>query len=109
MATRNLKVRAILQDKHVALNPGAFVKVIIDEGKGKKAILVPSNAIIPDTRHKKIVLIKGGKARFTNIETGYRGEDKVEIVSGVEQGDTFAISGILFLKPDVEVKVKQVK
>ncbi len=108
-ATRNIKVRAVLSGDGAKLNPGAFVKITIDNGKGKPAILVPSNCIIPDTRNKKIVLIKGGKAKFTIIETGFRNEEKVEILSGMEQGDTFAIKGILFLKPDVLVKIKNVK
>ena len=108
-ATRNLKIRAMISGNAVGLQPGAFVKISIDEGKNKKAILVPTNCIIPDTRSKKIVLIKNGKANFTIVETGYRGEDKVEIISGVEAGDTFAINGILFLKPDADVMIRKVK
>lgn len=108
-ATRNLKVRAMISGNNTGLQPGAFVKIAIDEGKNKKAILVPTNSIIPDTRNKKIVLIKKGKAVFTIVETGYRGEDKVEIIAGVEAGDTFAINGILFLKPDADVKIRNVK
>ena len=107
--TRNIRARAVVKDKAQGLNPGAFVKVVLEAGKGKKAVLVPSNVIIPETRHKKIVLIKNGKAKFTIVETGYRNEDKVEILSGVEPGDTFALNGILFLRPDAEVKIKQVK
>jgi membrane fusion protein, multidrug efflux system len=107
--TRNMRARAIVKGNSSGLNPGAFVKVVLNQGEGKKTILVPSNAIIPETRNKKMVLIKGGKAQFTVVETGYRGEDKVEILSGIEPGDTFAINGILFLKPDAEVQVRQVK
>jgi membrane fusion protein (multidrug efflux system) len=107
--TRNIKARAIIKGNASGLNPGAFVKVLLDMGQGKKSILVPSNSIIPETRNKKMVLIKGGKAKFTIVETGYRGEDKIEILSGIEPGDTFAINGILFLKPDAEVKIRQVK
>jgi membrane fusion protein (multidrug efflux system) len=108
-ATRNLKVRAMITGNSSGLQPGAFVKISIDEGKNKKAILVPTNSIIPDTRNKKIVLIKNGKAIFTIVETGYRGENKIEITAGVEAGDTFAINGILFLKPDADVKIRNVK
>lgn len=108
-ATRNIKVRAMIIGNSAELQPGAFVKIGMDEGKNKKAILVPTNCIIPDTRNKKIILIKNGKANFTIVETGYRGEDKVEITSGVEAGDTFAINGILFLKPDADVKIRNVK
>ncbi len=108
-ATRNIKVRAMVIGATAGLQPGAFVKVSMDNGKDKQAILVPTNCVIPDTRNKKIVLIKNGKAQFSIVETGYRGEDKIEIVSGVEAGDTFAINGILFLKPDAPVMIRNVK
>ncbi|MDI1234457.1 MAG: efflux RND transporter periplasmic adaptor subunit [bacterium] len=108
-STHNIKVRAFIVGNSTGLQPGAFVKISIDEGKNKKAILVPTNCIIPDTRNKKIVLIKNGKANFTIVETGYRGEDKIEIVSGVAAGDTFAINGILFLKPDAKVIIRNIK
>jgi membrane fusion protein (multidrug efflux system) len=108
-ATRNIRVRALIEGSATGLNPGAFVRVMLDDAKGKKAVLVPSNCIIPDTRNKRIALIKNGKVSFAIVETGYRGENEVEILSGVNPGDTFAINGILFLKPDAEVKIRQVK
>jgi len=108
-ATRNIRVRAILNGSNSGLNPGAFVRVVLDNGTGKQSILVPSNSIIPETRNKKMALIKNGKVKFATVETGYRGEDKIEIISGITAGDTFAINGILFLKPDAEVKIRQVK
>lgn len=106
--TRNLKIRAVM-DGQVKINPGAFVRVKFDEGAKKDRILVSTNSIIPETRFKKMVLIKGGKAQFVNVETGFRSEDKVEILSGITPGDTFAVNGLLFLKPGANVKVRNVK
>lgn len=108
-STRNIKVRAMLDGHSAGLNPGSFVKVLMERGQGKKTILVPSNCIIPETRDKKIALIKQGKVKMTKVETGYRGQDDIEIVSGISPGDTFAINGIMFLKPDAQVKIRQVK
>ncbi|MES2617416.1 MAG: efflux RND transporter periplasmic adaptor subunit [Bacteroidota bacterium] len=109
-ATRNIKVRAMLPPgKYAGLNPGAFVKVLIGANDQKMALLVPTNAIIPETRNNKIALIKNGKVKFATVETGYRGIDKVEIVKGLTIGDTFAINGILFLKPDAAVTIRNVK
>jgi len=108
-ATRNIKVRALLNSKKANINPGAFVKVNIGEDELRKAILIPTNCIIPDTRNSKVALIKNGKVTLTPIETGYRSKDKVEIIKGIEVGDTFAINGILFLKPNAVVKIKSVK
>lgn len=108
-STRNIQVRAVVLAGSGVLRPGAFVKVSIDVARNKKALLVPSSCIIPETRFKKMALIRQGKAEMVTVETGYRGEDKVEIISGLEPGDTFAINGILYLKPGADVKIRSVK
>ena len=106
--TRNLKVRAFI-DNAGAVAPGGFAKVYLDAGSSDQALLLPTNAIVPDTRYKRVYVISGGKAKLTTVETGYRLEDDVEIVSGLKPGDTVAISGILYLRPDAPVKVRPLK
>jgi len=104
-ATRNLKVRAFL-DKG-AINPGAFVKVQLNQ-KGT-GIVVPTNAIIPDALSNQVVVIKDGKAVFKNIETGVRTPDVVELVKGVDVGDSIVVTGVLFVRAKEEVEIKKVK
>lgn len=108
-ATRNLKIRAILSQNAKAISPGAFVRVNFNEGEALPRIFVPSNCIIPETRFKKVAVIKNGTAELTVVETGVRTGDKVEVIKGLNEGDTFAINGILFLKPGAEVKIRKVK
>jgi membrane fusion protein (multidrug efflux system) len=104
-ATRNIKVRARL-NKGV-LNPGAFVKVLLNEKI--TGIVVPTNAIIPDAMSNQLVLVKGGKAVFQNVETGIRNKDVVEIKSGVQPGDSIVVSGVLYVRPNGNVKIKSVR
>lgn len=105
--TRNLKVRALLQDNTKA-NPGAFVKVYIAEGTAKQSILVPTNCIIPSDINKQVILIKKGKAHFADVTTGIRLQSNVEITSGVAAGDTVVVTGVLFAKDKKPVKVRKV-
>lgn len=104
-ATRNLMVRAIL--KNSKLNPGAFVKVVFNEKQ--KGIVVPSNAIIPEAISNQVILIKNGKAIFKNVETGVRTENIVEIKKGIEPGDSVVVSGVMFVRPDAQVKIRKVR
>lgn len=106
-ATRNLKVRAMLQDNQV--NPGAYVKVFLSASREQKTILIPSNAIIPDDKNKQVVLVKDGKASFVNIETGNRQAATVEVLKGLEPGDSVVVTGLLFARPKSTLKVKSVK
>jgi membrane fusion protein (multidrug efflux system) len=106
-STRNLKVRAVLQDNRV--NLGAYVKVMVQSGNDVKGILVPTNAIIPDDKNKQLVLVKGGKASFINVETGARQAGNIEVTKGVKEGDTVVVTGVLFAKPKAPLKVRGVK
>ena len=71
--------------------------------------MVPTNAIIPDAMNKKLVLVKNGMAAFTDVETGLRSADKIEITKGVVPGDTVVVAGILFVRPGKPVQVKSVR
>ncbi len=105
--TRNLTIRATLSN--CTANPGTFAKVYFSSGSARSSITIPSNAIIPDDKNKKIVVVKGGKATYAVIETGLRKENFVEITKGVSVGDTIVIDGVLFARPDKPVKIRSVK
>lgn len=105
--SRNLKVRTVLQG--VKANPGSFVKVYLTRKQEHPSILVPTNSIIPDDKNKQVVLVKGGKAAFVNVKTGIRTEDMVEVISGINVGDSVVVTGVLFARPKGPVKVRGVK
>jgi membrane fusion protein (multidrug efflux system) len=102
--TRNIKVRALLQNTKA--NPGAFVKVYINAGEDKSALMVPTNCIIPDDKNKQLVLIKEGKASFVNVQTGIRQANNVEITKGINDGDTVIVTGVLFVRPKNPVQLR---
>jgi membrane fusion protein (multidrug efflux system) len=55
------------------------------------------------------VLVKNGKAVFQDVETGIRTSNTVEITSGVQLGDTIVVSGVLYVRPNGNVKIKKVR
>lgn len=105
--TRNLLIRASLSNCNA--NPGTFTKVYFNTGGSKSNILIPTNAIIPDDKNKKVVIIKNGMATYAVVETGVRQENVVEITKGLTQGDTVVVDGVLFARPDKPVKIRKVK
>jgi len=105
--TRNLKVRALLQGTKI--NPGAFVKVFIDAGKNRSSIRVPANCIIPDDRNNQVILVKNGLATFVNRKTGVREANRVEVVNGINPGDSVIVTGVLFARPKSKVEVRSAK
>ena len=104
----NLKLRCEPVDPANGLHSGSIVTIKINAAESQKAIFVPANCIIPETRFKKIAIIKSGHVELIQVETGFRGNGQVEITSGIQPGDTFAVSGILYLKPGSEIKTKSI-
>jgi len=105
--SRNLMVRTILQNG--TANPGSFVKVYIGTDIDKKAIMIPTNSIIPDDKNNQAVLVKDGKAVFVNVQTGLRLANNVEITKGINAGDTVVVTGVLFVRAKNAVQVRSVK
>ena len=103
--TRNIKARAVLTDGMIP--PGAFVKVLLD--KNRKAMIIPTNSIIPEAFSSQVVIIKNSKAIFKTVETNLRNGNIIEITKGIDPGDSIVVSGMLYVRPNTKVKIKQVK
>lgn len=109
LATRTVKIRAILPNKGGKLFPGSFVKMTILLKDIPNAIMVPTQAVIPGTRDKQVIVADSGRAKFVIVETGIRDKDNVQITSGLEPGDTVIISGIQQLKPGSVIQYNKVQ
>ena len=106
--TRNLKARAVVNVNKAFLVPGAFANVELRLRENKNALMVPTQSIIPQERNKKLILSKDGKATFVTVKTGVRQASLVEVLNGIEAGDTVVTTGILFIKPGVGLKFAKV-
>ena len=78
-------------------------------GNKAQALLIPNQAIIPQARDKKVIVNRGGKAAFVTVKTGIRQADMIEITDGIRAGDTVAVTGILFLRPDAPLSFSKVQ
>jgi membrane fusion protein (multidrug efflux system) len=106
--TRTLKVRAVVNKRHAELVPGTFAKVNLQLGKDEKALLVPTQALIPSARNKQVILLRGDSVKFTIVETGIRDSAYVQIVKGLSPGDTIITTGLMAIRPKAVVKVTRV-
>lgn len=105
--TRTIRVRAIIPNPKEKLIPGAFAHVIVPLGGDSNAILVPSQSVIPTTKEKLIVKLVEGKAKMVIVQPGTRTADKVEILSGIQQGDTILTTGLMQVKEGMPIKVSE--
>jgi membrane fusion protein, multidrug efflux system len=105
-STRNLVVRALLEGGG---SPGSFVKVLLAGPSGGTSVLVPASAIIPEDINKTVIMVKNGRAAFTRVQTGVREASNVQVISGVNPGDSVVVSGVLFARPNSPLKIRSVK
>jgi membrane fusion protein, multidrug efflux system len=108
-ATRNLKVRAIVNSQSKELIAGGFAKVQLQLNQNNKALMIPTYAIIPQEDNKILIVAHGGKAKFIKVKTGMRKASTVEITQGIQPGDTIVTSGLLFLKEGAKLSYSSVK
>lgn len=106
--TRTLQVRAVVSEKSPELVPGVFAKVNLQLGKNDEALLVPTQAVIPNIRNKQVVLLRGDSAQFTVVETGLRDSAYVQIIHGVNVGDTVITSGLMAIRPNTKIRITNV-
>ncbi len=107
-STRTLRVRALVTEKHPELVPGIFARVTVQLGKNAEALLVPSQAIIPQARTKQVVVFRHDSAMFVDVETGLRDSAFVQVTSGLKPGDTVVTTGLMAIRPNGKIKVGKV-
>jgi membrane fusion protein (multidrug efflux system) len=109
ITTRTLKLRAICPNNKGSIYPGAFARVHLSLSDINSAIMVPTEALIPDLKGQKVFIVKNGKAEYVKVETGLRTEAKIQITEGLAVGDTIITMGIMQLKPGAMVNVTDIK
>lgn len=106
-ATRNLKVRAELDNREGRLRPGMFVEVRVLLGSGESLVTVPASAIsyapygnsvfvVEDQETPAGTAAKVVRQQFVQL-AGTRG-DQVALISGVEPGEEIVTSGVFKLR-----------
>jgi membrane fusion protein, multidrug efflux system len=103
--TRSIQARAKSQNKENKLLPGQFAKINLTLDTFNDAIMIPTEAVIPELNGKKVFIFVDGKVESRSIETGIRTADRIQVTSGLKADDILLTSGILQLKQGMEVDI----
>jgi len=106
--TRSLLVRSLVENRKSTLLPGTFANVALQFDPNPNAIMVPTQAIIPQARGQQVISYNGGKAKFIDVETGVRDSSYVQIMSGIEKGDTVVVTGLLSIRPGSSIQLNKI-
>jgi membrane fusion protein (multidrug efflux system) len=107
-ATRTFKVRATARNSNRSLKPGQFARITLVTGTDPNALLVPTDAVIPVLDGKQVYVARKGRAIATSVVSEDRQSARVQIISGLEAGDTVIVSGLLSLTDGNPVVVDRI-
>jgi len=106
-ATDNGTVRIRINNSQHRLKLGMFVSVELPLKPSEAVLVVPRQAVYPDERGEPHVYrVKGDEAEFVPVQLGVQTKDQVQILSGVQEGDTVILTGGYGLAERSKVRLK---
>jgi Cu(I)/Ag(I) efflux system membrane fusion protein/cobalt-zinc-cadmium efflux system membrane fusion protein len=102
--TRTVKVRFQFANTRGRLKPGMFANVEM-QGGGGAGLTVPADAVL-DSGTQQVVFVAQGEGMFTprEVRIGRRLGERIEIVSGVKEGEQVAVGATFFLDSESQLR-----
>ena len=103
--TLSLKARALYENPGGRLRPGRSASIEIVLREINNAIVAPSISTIAEMGRDLAFVYKNGKARQVEIRKGLRTASSVQILQGLQSGDTLLTTGVMQLRDGLDVKI----
>ncbi|MBT1685836.1 efflux RND transporter periplasmic adaptor subunit [Dawidia soli] len=107
--TRTLLVRALAQNPAGTLLPGQSARITLGLSTSANALSVPSQALIPSAGGYTVFVSRSHQVVPVPVTIGQRSAGSVEIVKGLNTGDTVIVSNLLRLGPGAPVAIASIK
>lgn len=106
METRTVSVRIELPNPDGLLKPGMYADVVFHPGANDpKVMAIPADAVI-DSGTRTVALIAKGEGRFEprEVKLGRKGQDYVEVLDGVAEGEEVVTSATFLIDSESNLK-----
>jgi HlyD family secretion protein len=80
-----------LLDQREGIKTGMTADIVIEAEKKENALRVPRGAVKKNNNNKVVKVLKGNNVEERQIEVGLEGDDYVEVISGVSEGEQVII------------------
>ncbi|HDZ56762.1 MAG TPA: efflux RND transporter periplasmic adaptor subunit [Pseudomonas xinjiangensis] len=101
-STRTGLARIFLSNENRAWKPGMFVQGDISIGEYPAAVAVPKSAIIDLESQPTVFVQEGGRWEPRPVELGRSDDNLVEILAGLEAGESYVTEGGFVLKAQLQ-------
>jgi len=102
--TRSILARAKINNENLEILPGSLleIKILYNE---KNALSIPDTALIMEGNKKFVYqVIENNMIKKTEIETGIRDQENLEVLEGLTQGDKVVAEGLTKVRPNMKIK-----
>lgn len=101
--------RALYPNTDRKLKPGQYASIRLRRQEIGDALVIPAEAIVPEMGIDKVFCYRSGKAVPVDIKTGIRTAGEVQVLSGLQAGDTIITTGTLQLRTDLPVSLDEIE
>ena len=103
--TGTVKVTVEVYDRSMQLKPGMFARVHITYDTHQNTLLVPKDAVIEEDKASSLFVVQDSMVFRKHIKLGYINTSHVEIIDGINLGDTVVTTGKGSLKDSTRVEL----
>jgi RND family efflux transporter MFP subunit len=97
-ATRTAQMEIEVPNPGFRLKPGMYARVRLTVERRPNALTVPRNAVVDVDGKRGVFLVNEGVATFVETATGLTDGERMEILSGLEEGQRVITTGALALQ-----------
>jgi RND family efflux transporter MFP subunit len=103
-ATRTMDTEVDVPNSSMVLMPGMYAEVDLTLARRNRVLAIPVTAI--DNNRQVMVVTPNNRVELRKLGVGLESSDKVEVTSGLNEGDLVVVAGRASLQPGEEVKPK---
>jgi membrane fusion protein (multidrug efflux system) len=107
--TRTQVARALYPNTDEAIKPGRYANVELVKREIRDALAIPSEAMTQEMGKSLVYRYRSGRAEVVEITPGIRTESQLQVISGLNEGDTVIVSGIMQLRSGLPVTLDNVQ
>ena len=102
--TRSILARAKINNENLEILPGSLLEIEILYNE-KNALSIPDTALIMEGNKKFVYqVIENNMIKKTEIKTGIRDQENLEVLDGLTQGDKVVAEGLTKVRPNMKIK-----
>ena len=108
-ATRTMLVEADVPNADLALRPGMYVTARVGIETHRDALLIPVEGLVMEKANAFVFVAVGDRARKTPVTIGFNDGSRVEVLSGLDEGQSVILAGKLSLADGAPVRAVEGK